>query len=278
MGLDTKRPPLPAPTEPSTLDSADDTFLRTDVETNVSTRTDKTSYSVPEDGTPITINTTKPQGTLHKKFPSQTSLLIEYFEAGKQEGKVRSRPSVRVRVTPSSRKNKNTTVSDHVKITQTSRQPHKPSYTRRISLGSKPRDDIIDTRTTDLYSEESNVSSLPPVEIEVLQNTSDVSSNGAGRFQIMASDISSMPPDSMLEGSTPVIKPPGRRRSRSLERETIAEAMAAEERATLKAPRHQRSRSLSKDRITQRVMEKLQQQQALDMPPQSLRRNRPRRS
>jgi hypothetical protein len=264
MGLDTKRPPLPAPTEPSTLDSADDTFLRTDVETNVSTRTDKTSYSVPEDGTPITINTTKPQGTLHKKFPSQTSLLIEYFEAGKQEGKVRSRPSVRVRVTPSSRKNKNTTVSDHVKITQTSRQPHKPSYTRRISLGSKPRDDIIDTRTTDLYSEESNVSSLPPVEIEVLQNTSDVSSNGAGRFQIMASDISSMPPDSMLEGSTPVIKPPGRRRSRSLERETIAEAMAAEERATLKAPRHQRSRSLSKDRITQRVMEKLQQQQALD--------------
>ncbi|KAH3909759.1 transaldolase [Parastagonospora nodorum] len=266
MSLATKRPPLPAPTEPSTLDSADDTYLRTDVETNVSTRTDKTSYSVPEDGTPITINTTnttKPQGTLHKKFPSQTSLLIEYFEAGKEEGKVRSRPSVRVRVTPSSRKN-TTTANDHVKITQTSRQPHKPSYTRRISLGSKPRDDIIDTRTAETYSEASTVSSLPPVEIEVLQNTSDVSSNGAGRFQIMASDISSMPPDSMLEGSAPVIKPPGRRRSRSLERETVAEAMAAEERATLKAPKHQRSRSLSKDRITQRVMEKLQQQQALD--------------
>jgi hypothetical protein len=264
MGLDTKRPPLPAPTEPSTLDSSDDAFLRTDVSTNVSTRTDRTSYSVPEDGTPITINTTKPQGTLHKKFPSQTSLLIEYFEAGKEDGKTRSRPSVRVKVTPSSRKNKNVAASDHVKITQTSRQPHKPSYTRRISLGTKPRDEIIDTRTTELYSEESEVSSLPPVEIEVLQNTSDVSSNGAGRFHIMASDVSSMPPDSMLDGSTPAIKPPGRRRSRSLERETVAEAMAAEERATLKAPRHQRSRSLSKDRITQRVMEKLQQQQALD--------------
>ncbi|KAL5118756.1 hypothetical protein ACEQ8H_003259 [Pleosporales sp. CAS-2024a] len=265
MSLDRKRPPLPAPTEPSTLDSADDAYLRTDVETNVSTRTDKTSYSVPEDGTPITINTTKPQGTLHKKFPSQTSLLIEYFEAGKQDGQLRPRPSVRVRVTPSSRKNRNPAASDHVKITHTTRhQPHQPSFTRRISLGSKPRDQTTDTRTTDAFSDLSDFSSLPPVEIEVLPNTSDVSTNAAAPFPIMASDVSSMPPDSMLEGSTPVIKPPGRRRSRSLERETVAEAIAAEERATLKAPRHQRSRSLSKDRITQRVMEKLQQQQALD--------------
>jgi hypothetical protein len=258
MGLDTKRPPLPAPTEPSTLDSADDTYLRADVETNVSTRTDKTSYSVPEDGSPITINTTRPQGTLHKKFPSQTSLLIEYFEAGKTEGKTRSRPSVRVRVTPSSRKSKSTTATDHVQITQTSRNPRTPSYIRRISLGSKPRDEVIDTRTTEAYSDGSNVSSLPPVEIEVLSSLSDNSSNGV-RFVPMASDVSSMPPDSMLEGSAR-IKPPGRRRSRSLEREDIEESMAAE-RDTLKAPKHQRSRSLSKDRITQRVMEKLQQQQ-----------------
>ncbi|KAH7082686.1 hypothetical protein BKA63DRAFT_583716 [Paraphoma chrysanthemicola] len=263
MGFDTNRPPLPAPTEPSTLDSADDTLLRTDVETNVSTRTDKTSYSVPEDGTPITINTTKPQGALHKKFPSQTSLLIEYFEAGKTEGKTRSRPSVRVRVTPSSRKSKSTTATDHVQITQTSRNPRKPSYTRRISLGSKPRDEIIDTRTTEAYSDISNISSIPPVEIEVLPNHSDISSSNGGRFIPMASDVSSMPPDSMLDG-TPQIRPPGRRRSRSLEREAVAESMAAEEQETLKAPKHQRSRSLSKDRITQRVMEKLQQQQGIE--------------
>jgi hypothetical protein len=262
MGYDTNRPPLPAPTEPSTLDSADDTFLRTDVETNVSTRTDKTSYSVPEDGTPITINTTKPQGTLHKKFPSQTSLLIEYFEAGKTEGKVRSRPSVRVRVTPSSRKNKNPATSDHVQITQTSRHPRKPAYTRRISLGSRPRDELIDTRTAESYSDGSTVSSLPPVEIEVLPNHSDLSSDG-GRFIVMASDVSSIPPDSMLDGN-PVIKPPGRRRSRSLEREAVSETMVEEVQDTLKAPKHQRSRSLSKDRITQRVMEKLAQQQALE--------------
>lgn len=259
MGLDTKRPPLPAPTEPSTLDSADDSNLRDDVYTNVSTRTDKTSYSIPEDGTPVTINTTKPQGGIHKKYPSQTSLLIEYFEAGKTDGKVHSRPSVRVRVTPSSRKAKNKTANDHVQITQTNRHTRKPAYIRRISLGSKPRDEIIDTRTTD-FSDGSNVSSLPPVEIEVLHN-SELSSNAAGRFIAMTSDVSSMPPDSML-GRSPEILSPARRRSRSLEREAVTESMTAEEQATLKAPKHQRSRSLSKDRITQRVMEKLQQQAA----------------
>lgn len=255
MGLDTKRPPLPAPTEPSTLSSADDSNLRDDVDTNVSTRTDKTSYSIPEDGTPVTINTTKPHGGLHKKYPSQTSLLIEYFEGAKTEGRVASRPSVRVRVTPSSRKSKAKAATDHVQITRTTRNTRKPSYTRRISLGSKPRDEVIDTRTTD-YSDESNVSSLPPVEIEVLQTASDLSSLG-GRFIPMTSDVSSMPPDSML-GATPEIKSPARRRSRSLERDAVIESMAADD--TLKAPKHQRSRSLSKDRITQRVMEKLQQQ------------------
>jgi hypothetical protein len=257
--LDSQRPPpLPAPT----LDSADESNLRDDVDTNVSTRTDKTSYSVPEDGTPITINTTRPPGILHKKYPSQTSLLIEYFEAGKTEGKTRSRPSVRVRVTPSSRKNKSTAGSDHVQITKTSNHPRKPSYTRRISLGSRPREEVIDTRTVE-YSDGSNVSSLPPVEIELLPNTSDISSSNGGRFIPMASDVSSMPPDSML-GGKPEILPPGRRRSRSLEREAVTESMISEEQNTLNAPKERRSRSLSKDRITQRVMEKLAQQQAAE--------------
>jgi hypothetical protein len=261
MGLDTTRPPLPAPTEPSTLDSADDSN-RDDVDTNVSTRTDKTSYSVPEDGTPITINTTTPTkphggGVLLKKYPSQTSLLIEYFEAGKTEGKVRSRPSVRVRVTPSSRKSRNNnSAGDQVHITQTSRNPRKPAYTRRISLGSKPRDELIDTRTIE-YSDGSNISSLPPVDIEVLPQFSDLSSDG-GRFIPMPSDVSTMPADSMT-GQTEILPP--RRRSRSLERDAVTESMISDAvQDSLKPIKSQRSRSLSKDRITQRVMEKLQQQ------------------
>ena len=260
MGFD-KRPPLPAPTEPSTLSSADpdheDTTLRDDVDTNVSTRTDKTSYSIPEDGTPVTINTTK--ASLHKKYPSQTSLLIEYFEAGKENGKTRSRPSVRVRVTPSSRK-KNRQGIDQVHLTQTAKNSSKPSYTQRISLQQQSRNELVQTHTQE-YSDGSTVSSLPPVDIEVLNNNSDLSSNG-GRYIPMTSDISSMPADSMLEG-TPEILAPGRRRSRSLERDTVlTDSNVAESPELLKAPREQRSRSLSKDRITQRVMEKLQQQQA----------------
>jgi hypothetical protein len=250
MGIDTRRPPLPAPTETET---DNDTTLRDDLATEISTRTDKTSYSIPEDGTPVTINTSK---GAHKKYPSQTSLLIEYFEGPNNDGgKPRSRPSVRVRVTPSSRKSKSSN-NDHLQITQTSRNSRKPSYTRRISLGSTPRDEVVPTADAS-YSEGSNVSSLPPVEIEVLHNGSDLSSDGGARYQPMPSDISSMPPDSMLDG-TPVILPPGltRRRSRSLDREEVAESMAQD---TLKAPTRQRSRSMSKERITQRVMEKLQQ-------------------
>ena len=257
MGLE-PRPPLPAPTEPSTLSSADiqDTTLRDDVDTNVSARTDKTSYSIPEDGTPITINTTKT--SLHKKYPSQTSLLIEYFEAGKDTGKTRSRPSVRVRVTPSSRK-KNRQGVDQVHLTHSTKNSTRPAYTRRISLQQKSRDEILHTHTQD-YSDGSTVSSLPPVDIEVLNHASDLSSN-PGHFVPMQSDVSSMPADSMLEG-TPEIMPPGRRRSRSFERDSVlSDSNVAESPELLKAPKHQRSRSMSKDRITQRVMEKLQQQQ-----------------
>ncbi|KAF2634474.1 hypothetical protein P280DRAFT_554565 [Massarina eburnea CBS 473.64] len=266
MGVDIQRPPLPAPTEPSTLDSATDneTTLRDDVDTNISARTDKTSYSIPEDGSPVTINTTKREGALHKKYPSQTSLLIEYFEGGKTEkGKIHSRPSVRVRVTPSSRRSKSSK-HDHLQITQTSRSARKPSYTRRITLG-KARDEVqyAEPQPTEAsYSEGSNVSSLPPVDIEVLHHASDLSSvsNGDTNCFPMASDISSMPPDSLLEGE-PMIKPPRprRRRSRSLERDDISDIDATD---TLQAPTRQRSRSLSKERITARVMEKLQQKPA----------------
>ncbi|KNG51004.1 enoyl-CoA hydratase/isomerase family protein [Stemphylium lycopersici] len=266
----TDRPPLPAPTEPSTLDSADESINQDDVETNVSNRTDRTSYSVPEDGTAITINTTTPtkprnstasSSLFHKKYPSQTSLLIEYFEVGNPEGHLRSRPSVRVRVTPSSRKSRNSTASasDHLKITQTTRNPRKPSHTRRISLGTKSRDELIETRSVD-YSDISNFSSIPPVDIELLPYDSDVDSDD-GRYLPMTSDVSSMPADSMT-GATEIL-PPARRRSRSLERDAVTDSMVSEAiKDTLKAPREQRSRSLSKDRITQRVMEKLQQQAA----------------
>jgi hypothetical protein len=111
MGVDTRRPILPAPTE-SLVDTTGGSTTGTDLATDISRRTDKTSYSIPDDGSPITVST-RPHRDRDDKLSrshrdSQTSLLIEYFEGGKESGGVVSRPSVRVRVTPSgARKSKN---------------------------------------------------------------------------------------------------------------------------------------------------------------------------
>ncbi|KAF2842027.1 hypothetical protein M501DRAFT_927647 [Patellaria atrata CBS 101060] len=279
MGVDTRRPALPAPTEPSVLSSIDNGSAlgpADDLATDVSRRTDKTSYSIPEDGSPITVSTRKITGDSSTEIrrgrnQSQTSLLIEYFEAGKGD-KPRSRPSVRVRVTPSSSKRAKNKGDEHIQITQTG-SSRKPSYTRRISLGNKNGDSKPAALTgTDVsFSSDSNLSGRPPVEVEVLHNTSDLTQSdisGGGRYIPPTSDISSMPPDSMLD-IEPVVKiqTPRRRRSRSLER---AEETVTKD--TLKTPTRRRSRSLSRERITQKVMAKLAEQ-----PAESSRSSRHRR-
>ena len=112
-----------------------------DLAMDVSRRTDRTSYRVPEDGSPITIPTKKRRDSrdkgresalTHASHHSQTSLLIEYFE-GKKGSNVHSRPCVRVRRAPSAaRKTKDT--NEHVQVTA-SKGSRKPCYIRRISLG-----------------------------------------------------------------------------------------------------------------------------------------------
>ncbi|KAM0712078.1 hypothetical protein Q7P37_011172 [Cladosporium fusiforme] len=256
MGLDTRRPPLPAPTDISSLDDSE-------VATNLTSKTDKTSHTIPEDGSPITITThrgpvSKKEGRHHSRQKSQTSLLIEYFEAGKGPDKSKSKPSVRVRVTPSSRKGSRG--QDAVQITGIGKD-RKPSYSRRISLSGKRPEDRAVEGTEVSHSSESNVSGQPPVEIEVLNDSSEVSRAEASRarppsplfYAPNESNVSSMPPDSMLEGSTA---------DSELAREYGPEgSMTASEAEYLKAPSHTRSRSASQDRITQKVMEKLNQQQ-----------------
>src|SRR5439155_10475677 len=102
MGVD-RKPPLPPPTEPSSLSSMTG---GTEVATDLSRRSERTSYSIPDDGSPITIpisNRSKRQDRSKDTTSSvtQTSLLIEYFEGGKGTSNLHSRPSVRVKVTPS---------------------------------------------------------------------------------------------------------------------------------------------------------------------------------
>ncbi|MCJ1383795.1 hypothetical protein MMC17_006909 [Xylographa soralifera] len=271
MGVETHRPPLPAPTESSTLQTSHEDVTATDFATDLSHRTDHTSYSIPDDGSPITISTNTGNGNKSKErgniltratHQSQTSLLIEYFEGGKGPN-VHSRPSVRVKVTPSSaRKSKDT--KDHIQITEAGGH-RKPSYTRRISLGPRgtgePRGVDSDERSISSYTSAAEDSSLagrqPPVEIEVLHKDqgSDLSTaNRLGEHQYIAqngSDISSMPPDSMLEGNL-ANTGPRRNRSRSLVRDQV---IATND--TLKTPSRRRSRSLSRERITKKVIEKL---------------------
>ncbi|KAL8936170.1 MAG: hypothetical protein Q9216_005070 [Gyalolechia sp. 2 TL-2023] len=267
MGI---KPPLPAPTESSTLQTSGGSATGTDLATDLSRRTDKTSFSIPEDGSPVTIPTKKRrehrekdrEHTLTKtSHHSQTSLLIEYFEGGKGPN-VHARPSVRVKVTPSAaRKIKDT--NEHIQITEAGGN-RRPSYTRRISLGPKSSaerrvvESADDKSISSLNSaaDDSNVSrGPPPVEIEVMKGEgSDLSAASVPaekRYTHQtASEISSMPPDSMLEGNGPYITPK-RTRSRSISRDAIVDNN------TLKTPSRRRSRSLSKERITQRVLEKL---------------------
>lgn len=270
------KPPLPAPTESSTLQTSGGSITGTDLATDVSRRTDHTSFSIPEDGSPVTISTKRKkekrdrprEGTLTRaSHQSQTSLLIEYFEGGKGPN-VHSRPSVRVKVTPSAaRKIKDT--NEHIQITENG-GARRPSYTRRISLGPRATGDRQITESTDdrslsSYTSAADDSSLaeryPPVEIEFMRrdNGSDLSTTTSATsaakqqryIQQNPSDISSMPPDSMLEEHAGNLTP-RRDRSRSLSRDA-----ATATNNMLKTPSRRRSRSLSRERLTQKVIEKL---------------------
>lgn len=264
MGVNTRRPVLPAPTE-SIVDTAGDSATGTDLATDISRRTDKTSYSIPDDGSPITVSTRRHRDRDDSKLSrshqdSQTSLLIEYFEGGKGSSAIVSRPSVRVRVTPSAaRKSRD---QREIQITE-SGSSRKPSYTRRISLTpSSKQKQLPDSGATDEQSissansagEEGQQSSRrPPLEIEFVNpdRASELSTASRDtRYIPPTSDISSMPPDSMVEGASSA--GPRRKRSQSLER-----GSSGEDKGLLKTPSRQRSRSLSTERIAHRVAEKL---------------------
>ena len=271
MGVEIRKPPLPAPTESSTLQTSGGSGEEADLATEVSRRTDRTSYSIPEDGSPVTIPTKKRrdsrekgrEGALaHASKHSQTSLLIEYFEGGKGPN-VHSRPSVRVKVTPSAaRKIKDT--NEHVQVTASKGSSRKPSYTRRISLGptstaDKQTTESPDDKSISSYTSAAEESGLahrhPPVEVEIIHRDqdSDLSGPNLAREErythVNPSDISSMPPDSMLEGKAGNVTP--RRGSRSTSRDAVVTA------DTLKTPARTRSRSLSKERLAHKAMEKL---------------------
>lgn len=274
MGIESRsRPPLPAPTE---TDSNTEAEAHNSTSTELDSKlTEKSQYTLPEDGSPVTIATRRIKRDGHglSNNKSQTSLLIEYFEGGKGSQAESRRPSVRVKVTPSSKSRSRT--SDHIQITER-KGTRKPSYTKRIQLPTHTREERIEGEGDDnsLHSylsatEESNVTSRGgnPIEVEIMprRHGSPLIPTGApssSRYaQTNQSEISSMPADSFLDGNT---RSPERKRSRSLSRLEAAAIGAGAGLAAgavadkLRTPSRRRSRSLSRERIVaQKAVEKV---------------------
>ncbi|KAI1823444.1 hypothetical protein F4861DRAFT_531581 [Xylaria intraflava] len=215
MGVEYKRAlPLPAPTESESLTTPTET-----APSDLSGAADEEShYSLPDDGTPVTIRT---RG--HRSERSQTSLLIEYFEGGKSSlggsmGTER-KPSVRVRLTPSKTRGKN----DHIQITET-RSSRRTSQPRRLTETNINRNEFDVTDPEDAHSmrsyasatEESNVS-RNPIEVDIDPGSGPsrrrrkvssplipaTDSKASSYVPPNMSDISAIPSDSFLDGSGP---------------------------------------------------------------------------
>ncbi|KAK3359095.1 hypothetical protein B0T25DRAFT_86337 [Lasiosphaeria hispida] len=234
MGVEGKKKsiPLPAPTEtesnvtgaPTELGTDLGTELGTDLGTDVSRPgDDKSSYSIPEDGTPVTIKTG------HRASKSQTSLLIEYFEGGKgsETGSSERKPSVRVRLTPSSKhKSRSGSDRDRIEITQ-GKSTRKVSLSRRSAPSSAKTTrseggqtlsalsgDVEDASSYASATEESNVS-RNPIDIEIDRGGSRrrrpasplIPAADGSKASYMPpptmSEISGIPTDSFLDGSGP---------------------------------------------------------------------------
>ncbi len=222
MGVEARKraPPLPAPTE---TNSTILTGLPSEVGTDLSKPGDDiSSYSLPDDGTPVTIRTG------HGASKSQTSLLIEYFEGGKpgsgSGGGDHRKPSVRVRVTPSGKhRSKSGSDRDRIKITQT--KSSKSSAGRRSAGASDPTrseleglsvlsGDMEDASSYASATEESTVS-RNPIDIEIDRSGNArrrrpasplipaADSNKGSYHNPTMSEISAIPADSFLDGSGP---------------------------------------------------------------------------
>jgi hypothetical protein len=231
------------------MDEAD-----TDVATTVTAQTDKSSFEIPEDGKPLKISTQKVRESGKQLEKSQTSLLIEYFEGSTKGDKTKARPSVRVKVTPSARKKSGSGGgSDAVQITNIGKD-RKTSYTRRISLGSSRNVELGFGAPEGTEVSQSSDSSKPPIEVEVLDhNGSDLSTRSRGLMRApYESNVSSMPPDSLLGGS-------------NLADSELSPIMDRDEDTPtrdvgyLQEPLKQRDRSASRERIAQRIAEKVRQ-------------------
>jgi hypothetical protein len=238
MGVLDHRPFLPAPTDSSLDFAGDESPVEQDLETDLSKVTDATHHTVPDDGTPITVQTSlKRSKTTHQSNPaqqSQASLLIEYFE---NHSDPERKPSIRVRVAPSRSGNKGK-ARDTADVVDSAAVSRKPSHRQRI-----PSHRLSD-ESSEIYPMATSRLSRPP-ELEFQQGSeiSALSDSPPAKFIVPGSDISSMPADSML--GVPNTAADNRRGATS-DRENLKPPVIAFDRG-----------NASSERLTQKVIEKL---------------------
>ncbi|KAK5075160.1 hypothetical protein LTR64_001365 [Lithohypha guttulata] len=274
MGLAGRKPILPAPTESLVDDStAEEPVVEPEVPeegaTDLSQRSDRTHHTIPEDGSPITISTKKPTSKLSKITKttqnSQTSLLIEYFEGGKGSDPNR-RPSVRVKVVPSSKNKTKDNPESHLVLTEaTNTAGRRRSTTSRFSLSSSnppfvPADSDVSVLES-LHVPDPRKSAPLDIEIQQHSDHSEMSTSPEARYIVASSDISSMPADSMLGVQQSTLFAPRVLEASSISslpaEDSILSGPELKESAGLKPPVVPRERNLSNERLTQKVIEKL---------------------
>ncbi|KAK3493845.1 hypothetical protein B0T13DRAFT_319921 [Neurospora crassa] len=213
MGVETRKKsserPLPVP-------SATESSIMSPTQSELGAE-DKSSYSLPEDGTPVTIKT-------HNRGKSQTSLLIEYFEGGKGAPSGEGRkPSVRVRLTPSHKSNRKSSGSSRGRIEITeAKSTRRSSQSRRADRHSqsalaRSENELMsvlsgadeDNNSYASATEESSVSRN--IEIEIGERSERSANRRARRpasplipsadskNSYNTSDISAIPSDSFLD-------------------------------------------------------------------------------
>lgn len=258
--------------EPSVL-SSQGSYTATDL----SRRTDHTSYSIPEDGRAVTIQTNrrrkKSADASTTLSGTNTSLLIEYFENGKPSpGSSSRRPSVRVKVTPAAARRHHVKASSDgqgLQISDVGTSPNrKPSHTQRISLSPHIGEDRLvmgdpqNNRSTS--GDHSSITSYNsgaddsyhPFNVTVIREAASPGSVNSSPREMNESynrraarrnrsASRSKQPDGYFDKD--MVKPQKGARSRSASRE-----YDVEEEAGLKTPKlsRRRSRSLSRERIS----------------------------
>lgn len=265
-------------------------IVGSDVATDLSKRTDKTSYSIPDDGRAVTIQTDRRRRRREQDRENQsvlsaatnTSLLIEYFENGKSGGSHGRQPSVRVKVTPSAAKRHRIQESadgTSFQISElgngTKQDSRRPVHTHRIQLAThtgedrftlgqngRPRSYSGDQSTLSSVTSESHIGH-GPLNVTVIRESGSPNSNVSSLRDLNGVDYGDRrrrrrttsrngTGDSYLDENSKASK---NRRSRSVSRESVLHEDAG---GKTKLTR-QRSQSLSRERITMTQKERIEQ-------------------